>query len=90
MFLEVNNLKPDIKKALFIAPNAVIIGDVRIDEGSSIWFGSILRGDINFIRIGKRSNIQDGCVIHVNDDLPVEIGNDVVVGHMAVLYGCVI
>jgi len=75
---------------VFIADNARILGDVRLDDDASIFFGSVIRGDINFISIGRRSNIQDLCCIHVADDFPCIIGNDVVVGHHCVLHGCTV
>ncbi len=79
-----------IGENVFIADNARILGDVRIDDDSSIFFGSVLRGDINYISIGERTNIQDLCCLHVADDYPCIIGNDVVVGHHVVLHGCII
>lgn len=80
---------PQIDPTAFIAPGAVIIGDTVIGAESSVWFGSIIRGDVNFVRIGKRVNIQDGCVCHVNhDDCPLILEDDVSVGHQVVLHGC--
>ena len=75
---------------VFIADNARVTGDVRLDDDASIFFGSVVRGDINYISLGKRSNIQDLCCIHVADDFPCIIGNDVVIGHHCVLHGCII
>jgi carbonic anhydrase/acetyltransferase-like protein (isoleucine patch superfamily) len=77
-----------IHKSVKIFQGAHIIGDVKIGEQSSIWFNSILRGDIEAIHVGKFSNIQDNCVIHTSKDYPVKIGNYVSVGHAAVLHGC--
>ncbi|MCH2186110.1 gamma carbonic anhydrase family protein [Myxococcota bacterium] len=72
----------------WIAPGAVVVGDVEIGEGSSVWYGAVLRGDINKIRVGARSNIQDQCVIHVTrDEFSVSIGDEVTVGHRAVIHG---
>jgi len=80
---------PDIHPTVFVAPNACIIGDVKIGEYSSIWYGTVIRGDSNSIRIGKRTNIQDNCTIHGQKDIhPVIIGNYVTVAHGAVLHGC--
>lgn len=95
---------PKIDPTAFIAPGAVIIGDVEIGPESSIWFGCVVRGDVNYIRIGARTNIQDGCVIHVAsgeqparigkpDSTPPEgwptiIGDNVTVGHMTLLHAC--
>ncbi|WP_343563111.1 gamma carbonic anhydrase family protein [Kiloniella sp. b19] len=93
---------PRISPDAFIAEDAVIIGDVEIGPESSIWFGCVLRGDVNAIRIGRRTNIQDGTVIHVDSDKtgadyresggghPTIIGDDVTVGHMALLHACVL
>ena len=80
---------PEIHDEVFVAPGAAIIGDVKIDSGSSIWFNVVVRGDVNHITIGKRTNIQDGSVVHVTSGThPTELGNDVTVGHHAVLHGC--
>ncbi len=80
---------PRIADDVFIAEGAVIIGDVTLEEGASVWFGCVLRGDIGHIRIGKRTNIQDLSCIHMTDGVSnVEIGDDVTVGHRVVLHGC--
>ena len=85
-FLE---LVPKIAASAFIARSAEIIGDVEIDEDSSIWFGSIIRGDVNYIRIGARTNVQDGTVIHVSSRThPTILGDEITVGHRAMLHGC--
>ncbi|MCF8468542.1 MAG: gamma carbonic anhydrase family protein [Sneathiella sp.] len=81
--------EPIIAKDAFIAPSAFIIGDVVIGEGTSIWFNCVVRGDVNHIRIGNRSNIQDGTVIHVSGGThPTAIGDDVLVGHNCLIHGC--
>ena len=80
---------PDIDGSVFIAANAVIIGDVTIGANSSIWYNCAMRGDDHYIRIGENTNIQDGSIIHVTlDTNPTLIGNNVVVGHAAKLHGC--
>ncbi len=95
---------PKIDPRAFVAPGAVIIGDVEIGPDSSIWFGCVLRGDVNYIRVGARTNIQDGTVIHTASGLqparmgagsnipekgyPTIIGDDVTVGHCALLHAC--
>ncbi len=80
---------PDIADDVFLAPGSQIIGDVAIGAGSSIWFNCVLRGDVNFIRVGERTNIQDGTIIHVNNGgESTTIGNDVLVGHKVMLHGC--
>jgi carbonic anhydrase/acetyltransferase-like protein (isoleucine patch superfamily) len=82
--------QPDIHETVFIAPNAVIIGDVEIKEGASIWFGAVLRGDMAPIVVGRNSSIQDNVTIHNDVDRPVIIGDRVTVGHNAVVHGCTI
>ncbi|MEM7056911.1 MAG: gamma carbonic anhydrase family protein [Pseudomonadota bacterium] len=74
----------------FVAPGAQVIGDVRMDENSSIWFNAVLRADNEPIVLGAGSNIQDGCVCHVDPGFPLTIGSNVTVGHMALLHGCTI
>jgi carbonic anhydrase/acetyltransferase-like protein (isoleucine patch superfamily) len=81
---------PSIDASVFVARGAQIIGDVVIGEGASVWYNCVLRGDINRISIGKRSNIQDGTVIHLENDLGCSVGDDVTVGHRAILHGCTI
>jgi carbonic anhydrase/acetyltransferase-like protein (isoleucine patch superfamily) len=76
--------------ALFIAENSTVLGDVAIDEGSSVWFGAVIRGDRDAIRIGKGSNIQDNAVVHTSRGFPVSIGDYVSVGHGAILHGCTV
>lgn len=80
---------PKIAESAFIAPGAVVIGDVEIGEDANIWFGCVIRGDVNHIRIGSRTNIQDGTVVHVTTGTaPTLIGSDITVGHRAILHGC--
>ncbi len=82
---------PKIGKNVFIAENAVIIGDVEIGDDCSIWYNVVIRGDVNYIRIGDRTNVQDGTIIHVTHDThPTIIGKEVTVGHKVMLHGCVI
>ena len=82
---------PKVSDSAFILETAMLIGNVEVGGDSSVWFYSILRGDIHYIRIGERTNIQDHCVVHVTKGLhPVVIGNDVSVGHRAVLHGCTV
>jgi len=92
MILTFNGKTPQISEDAFIAPNAVVIGDVRIEAGASIWFGAVLRGDDpdNPIVVGPQSNVQDGAVIHVGDWGPTLIGPRVTVGHGAVMECCTI
>lgn len=82
---------PRIADSAFIAPDASVIGDVEIGPDSSLWFGVIVRGDVNKIRIGARTNVQDGTMIHctgMGNDWPTIIGNDVTIGHQVLLHGC--
>ncbi len=82
---------PKIHPSVFLAENAVVIGDVEIGEDSSLWYGVVVRGDVNYIRIGKRTNIQDNSVVHVTHDThPTIIGDDVTVGHRVIIHGCTI
>ena len=90
MIIELEGKAPRVAEDAFIAPTAVLIGDVTIHAGASIWFGAVLRGDNSAIVIGAGSNVQDNCVIHCADDLPTIVGENVTVGHMAMLEGCVI
>lgn len=87
--LAYKDIIPTIDDTAFIADGAYVIGDVVIGAETGIWFGSVVRGDVNYIRIGSRTNIQDGTIIHVtNKTHPTIIGDDVTVGHRAVLHGC--
>jgi len=79
---------PDLRRAAYVAPGASLIGSVELGVDSSVWFGAVLRGDINRIVLGDRSNVQDGCVLHVTEELGVEIAEEVTVGHGAILHGC--
>jgi len=89
MILPFKDLMPKVADSAFIAETAVIIGDVEIGEDSSVWFGSVLRGDVNFIRIGARTNIQDMTVVHVTSNTHATVLEDeVTVGHRVVLHGC--
>jgi len=80
--------KPKIGRNVFIAPNAVIIGDVEIGDNASIWFSTVIRGDLAPIRIGVNTNIQDNCTLHTDADFPVIIEDNVTIGHNAVVHGC--
>ena len=91
MIKSFQNIHPKIHETAFVTEDAIIIGDVEIGEQSSVWYGSILRGDVNFIRIGNRTNIQDGTIIHVSRKTHSTILEDeVTVGHRVTLHGCYI
>ncbi len=84
--LPYKSVEPKIDPSAFIAPNASVVGDVTIGEGSSVWFGTVLRGDIQRIEVGKFTNIQDNATIHVMGDHPTIIGDYVTVGHNAIVH----
>ena len=79
---------PKIHKEAWIAPGAVVIGDVEIGKDSSVWYQTVIRADIQSVRIGEGTNIQDGSVIHLASDIGVKVGNFVTVGHKAMLHAC--
>ena len=89
--------KPQLGERVYIDKTALVIGDVHLEDDTAVWPMAVIRGDVNKIRIGKRSNIQDGCVLHVNHDSTfnpggdvLTIGENVTIGHRAVLHGCTI
>ncbi len=90
MIIEYNRIVPTIGKNVFIAPTAVVIGDVTIGDHASIWFNTVLRGDMAPIRIGSHTNIQDNCTVHTDFGKPAIIAHHVTVGHNAVVHGCTI
>ncbi len=90
MIFKIEDKMPVIMDSDFVAENAMVMGDVTLGERVSIWFGAVLRGDIDKIEIGDSSNIQDGCVLHTDSGYPLKVGEGVVVGHRAVLHGCTI
>ncbi len=84
-------ITPKLGQGVFLAPGVVLLGDIEIQDYANLWFYTVARGDVNFIRIGKQTNIQDHCTLHVTSDkYPLIIGDNVVVGHRAVLHGCTI
>lgn len=88
MILEYKGIKPRIGSNVFIAPTAVVIGNVSIGDRASIWYGTVLRGDRDTITIGNRTNIQDNSTVHTDPGKPVRIGSGVSIGHAAVVHGC--
>ncbi len=89
--LSYDGTAPKIDDDAFVAPGARVIGDVEIGAGASIWYNVVLRGDVNHIRVGARTNIQDGSVVHVSrGTFPTIIGEDVLIGHLALVHGCVL
>ncbi|MEJ7827441.1 MAG: gamma carbonic anhydrase family protein [Segetibacter sp.] len=91
LILPVNNLSPKFGNNCFIAPNATIVGDVTMGDDCSVWFNSVIRGDVNCIKIGSKVNVQDGAVIHCTyQKNATDIGNNVSIGHNAIVHGCTI
>lgn len=89
LVLPYRNHTPEIAPDVFLAPGSTVIGNVVIGAGSGIWFNAVVRGDVNEIRIGERSNLQDGTVVHVTTEgLGTYVGNDITVGHRAILHAC--
>jgi carbonic anhydrase/acetyltransferase-like protein (isoleucine patch superfamily) len=88
MILDYKGQRPRIGKDVFIAPTAVVIGDVDIGDNASVWFGAVVRGDMAPIRIGPNTNIQDNATVHTDHGHPAIIGANVTVGHNAVVHGC--
>jgi carbonic anhydrase/acetyltransferase-like protein (isoleucine patch superfamily) len=88
MIMDFKGKSPRISETAFIADSADVVGDVEIGDFSSVWFNAVLRGDRNKIKIGSRTSIQDNVVIHADPENGVQVGNDVSVGHGAVLHGC--
>ncbi|MGW4894938.1 gamma carbonic anhydrase family protein [Kitasatospora sp. NPDC004240] len=81
---------PTVDPTAFVAPNAVVVGDVTLAAGASVWYGAVLRGDAESISVGAGSNIQDNCTLHADPGFPLRIGERISVGHNAVLHGCTV
>jgi carbonic anhydrase/acetyltransferase-like protein (isoleucine patch superfamily) len=82
---------PRLADGVWIAPGAVVVGDVEIGPGSSVWFGAVVRGDVNHVRVGARTNLQDHAVLHVTGGThPTSVGDDVTLGHRVTLHGCTV
>lgn len=90
MIQKLGDLVPDVANAAFIAPNATVIGNVVLGENVTVWYGVLIRGDIEPIRIGDRTNIQDNSVLHVAHGFPLNIGSDVTIGHGALVHACTV
>lgn len=88
MLFPFENFRPEVHDSVFVAPTAVIVGRAHVAEGSSIWFHTVIRADINRIDIGSNTNIQDGCLLHVTNKHGLHVGDRVTVGHGAILHGC--
>jgi carbonic anhydrase/acetyltransferase-like protein (isoleucine patch superfamily) len=87
---EYRGKRPQVARDAFIAPTAVLIGDVTVRSGASVWFGTVLRGDMDRIEIGERSNVQDNSMVHTDKGEPTVIGTDVTVGHMALVHSAIV
>ncbi len=85
---ELDGVAPQLGEGAWVAPGAVVLGNVRLGDRASVWFNAVLRGDNAPIVVGEGSNVQDGCVLHTDMDAPLEIGADCTIGHMAILHGC--
>ena len=90
MILSFRNKAPKIHAEAFVAPTADVIGNVCVGKGSSLWFGAVIRSDMERIEIGENTSIQDNCTVHADEGLPAIIGNNVTVGHNAIVHGCTI
>lgn len=88
MIKDFKGISPDVEIDCFIAETADIIGDVHIGNDSNVWYNAVIRGDVNTVRIGKNTNVQDGCMLHVSSNYPLNIGKDVTIGHKAIVHGC--
>jgi len=88
MIYEFKGIKPKIAEDVFVAPSADIIGRVKIKKGSSVWFNATIRADVDDVTIGENVSIQDNCSLHQTEGYPLEIGNNVTVGHSVTLHGC--
>jgi carbonic anhydrase/acetyltransferase-like protein (isoleucine patch superfamily) len=90
MLLPYRDKQPSVHADAFVAETAVLAGAVTVGEGSSIWFGAVLRGDVNTITVGARTSIQENAVLHCDADAPCAVGDDVTVGHQATVHGCTV
>ncbi|MDT0435729.1 MULTISPECIES: gamma carbonic anhydrase family protein [Streptomyces] len=90
LITEFGGKEPRIDEEAFVAPNATVIGDVTLLAGASVWYGAVLRGDVEGISVGARSNVQDNCTLHADPGFPVRIGERVSVGHNAVVHGATV
>jgi carbonic anhydrase/acetyltransferase-like protein (isoleucine patch superfamily) len=90
MLIGYHGIVPKCHASVFVAEGAMVIGDVEIGEDSSVWFHTVIRGDIHRIRIGKRTNVQDHCTLHVTRKEPLVVGDGITIGHGAVVHGCTV
>lgn len=90
MLLPFQGCRPRTGRNVYVAPNATVVGRVKLGDGASVWFGAVLRGDVDSITIGPETNIQDLCVVHCDAEVPTLVGGRVTVGHRAILHGCTV
>lgn len=90
MLIPYKGVAPTTFESNFIAPTADVIGQVTLSEDTNVWFGAVIRGDVASISIGERTNVQDNAVVHVATGFPTQIGNDVTIGHGAIVHGCTV
>jgi carbonic anhydrase/acetyltransferase-like protein (isoleucine patch superfamily) len=90
VLLEYAGKRPDVAPDAFVAETAVVLGNVALGQGASVWFNAVLRGDKELIAIGERTNVQDNCTIHVDPGFPVSVGAGVTIGHGAIVHGCTV
>jgi carbonic anhydrase/acetyltransferase-like protein (isoleucine patch superfamily) len=88
MIYSLNSVQPELRAGSYVAPSAEVIGSVVLQEGASVWFQAVVRGDTDLIVLGRNSNIQDGSVLHTDEGIELRVGPDVTVGHRVVLHGC--
>lgn len=87
---QLDGVSPELGEGAWVADSAQVIGNVRLAPNASVWFGAVLRGDMDAIRVGRNSNVQDNSVLHADDGVPLTIGDDVTIGHQVMLHGCTI
>ena len=90
LIIQSSMTQPSIHASCFLAPGSIVLGSVTLGEESSVWYNAVLRGDIAEIVVGRQTNIQDGAIVHVDEDVPCTIGNRVGIGHRAIVHGCTI
>ena len=87
---ELDGVAPELSEGAWVADSADVMGKVALGENASVWFGAVIRGDTAYIKVGKNSNVQDGSVLHADEGIPLEVGDDVTIGHQVMLHGCTI
>lgn len=90
MLLKYLNHEPSIHQSCYVSETAQIIGKVTLKENANVWFGTVLRGDADYIEVGANTNIQDNCVVHINKDMPTVIGDNCTIGHGAIIHACTV